>query len=113
MDVEVLRNDLNTRIDELDDLIGRHAKQSEQQRAQVARAREEKNRLDRQLTLQLEHYDSAYVSQIRAVDRTIAELEERQRQLSRLAELPKALEQMETSSGELEGRITTLRKYFR
>jgi uncharacterized Zn finger protein (UPF0148 family) len=109
IDVELLRNDLNTRIDELDDLIARHEKEIEAQKARVERVQEEKRRLDRQLTLQLEQYDSAYVSQIRAIERKIAELEERQRFLGRLAEMPRALEQMEGDAGTIEGRIANLR----
>jgi len=107
--VEILRNDLNTRIDELSDLIARHQKEIEVQGARVERVRDDKRRFDRQLTVQLERYDSAYVSQVRAVERTIAGLEERRRYLGRLAEMPRALEQMEEDAGAIEGRVANLR----
>ena len=65
--------------------------------------------MDRELNHEMQQYDSAYVSQVRAVDREIAELEERRRQLQRMAELPRALEKMERDSGELEAGTRIVR----
>ena len=106
---ELLRRDVNTRIDELDSLIAGHQRELEGEATRVESLRERKVTLDRELSRELQQYDSAYVSQIRLVDRQIAELEERQRQLRKLAELPRALEQMERESGELEGEIRNVR----
>ncbi len=109
LETEVLRLDLNTRIDELDSLIESHRQELEEQEARVGSLRQRKIEQDQQLTRELQQYDSAYVSQVRAVDRGIAELEERRRQLRKLAELPRALEQMERASGELEGDVRNVR----
>ncbi len=109
LESEVLRQDLNARIDELEKLVEQRNRELEQQQARVQLLRERKNEQDRELSRELQQYDSAYVSQVRAVDRKIAELEERLRQLEKLAELPRALEQMERNSGELEGDVRNTR----
>lgn len=109
VEAEVLRQDLNTRIDELTSLIASHQQKLEHQEARVASLRQCKIEQDRELIRELQQYDSAYVSQVRAVDREIAELEERRRQLQKLAELPRALEEMERKSGQLEGEVRNVR----
>jgi RNA polymerase-binding transcription factor DksA len=106
---EVLRKDLNTRIDELSELIEKHEREASSQRSRVAYLQQLKNDLDRELTSELAQYDSAYVSQVRTLDRQIAELEERQRQLRRLSAVPQALEQMQAESGKLQGEIEQLK----
>ncbi|MDB4671439.1 AAA family ATPase [Pirellulaceae bacterium] len=113
VDTEILRQDLNTRIDELEELVNRHRTEIEKQLKAVAKLRHQKIELDQKLNRELQQYDSAYVSQIRGVDREIGELEERLRQLGRLAEMPRALEQMELESGQLEGQLTTVRESIR
>jgi hypothetical protein len=107
---EVLRIDLNTRIDELSELIQKHEDEVTLQRSRVSELLQEKNDLDRDLGNQLVIYDSAYVSQVRTVDREIAELEERNRQLQRMSALPQALERMEVDSGKLQGEIEQLKE---
>ncbi len=106
---EVLRGDLNARIDELNALLKKHKEEHRKQKARVEIKRQEKIEQDRELTRQLEQYDSAFVSQVRAIDREIAELQERQRQLQKLAELPRALKDMERKAGELEGDLRNIR----
>ncbi len=113
VDTEVLRQDLNARIDELEQLVSRHRTALENQQASVFQLRSQKEELDRQLNRELQIYDSAYVSQIRGVDRLIGELEERLRQLGKLAELPRALEKMEVESGQIEGHIVNLKEAIR
>jgi hypothetical protein len=108
-ETEVLRQDLNTRIDELEELISQHQEELEKQQARVDSFKQRKVEQDQELNRELQQYDSAYVSQIRAVDREIAELNERQRQLQKLAELPRALEQMERESGELDAETRNIR----
>jgi uncharacterized coiled-coil DUF342 family protein len=113
VDTEILRQDLNTRIDELEELVNRHRAELDKQQQAVAKLRQHKIELDQQLNRELQQYDSAYVSQIRGVDSEIGELQERLRQLEKLAELPRALEQMELESSQLEGQITIVRESIR
>lgn len=113
VDTEVLRQDLNTRIDELEELLKRHRKSLDRQTLIVDRLSQTKIKLDKQLSRELEQYDSAYVSRIRNIERKIAGLEERYRQLQKLAELPRALQEMEDNSNKLSKEITNVKEAIR
>ncbi len=109
IDAETLRSDLNTRLDELDELINRHEKEVVSQTTHIKELHERKKLLDGTLTNELSAYDSAYVSQIKAIERRIAELEERRRQVAKLSQLPTGLDEMRRRSGELDAELAAIR----
>jgi phage host-nuclease inhibitor protein Gam len=102
VDLESFRTDINERIDELADSIKRHRAEYTAQRNRLGALTREKQDLDRQLSEELARYDSAYLSQVRAVDSEVARLEERLVGLDRLAGMPKAIERMEREVKKLE-----------
>lgn len=108
-ELEALRRDLDERIDELADSLRRNRQEKSRQDREVARLVEEKRRLDEDLARELTRYDSAYESSIRATDREVARLQEREAQLHRLRELPEAITALETKAGEMQGAIDRLR----
>jgi SMC interacting uncharacterized protein involved in chromosome segregation len=72
------------------------------------RFRTKKKRLDGVLQQDLARYDSAFVENIRAVDRRIATLVEQRRFLEKHREMPRAINGLEEEDGALQGIIDRL-----
>ena len=100
---ELLRQDLNTRIDELTDLLKRQEQELSAQESVVEDLKFKKKELDLQLTRELKNYDSAYVSEVRSADRLVAKLQEEERSLDRFAKLPQAIKEMVEETERLVG----------
>ena len=109
VDTEAVRRELNDRIDQLTDSIRRKQLAMERSRRELQRTEDEKRQLDRRLQDELGRYDSAFVENIRVVDREIATLEERLRSLVQLQEMPRAIGELEERAGAAQGRIDRLR----
>jgi len=109
---EVVKQDLISRIKELDEAISGHRKVLNSQTRRVERLKQEKAYLDRRLVQELETYDSAFLARSRETERQIATLEERVRGLERvstmiagLSELEHEIHELEVSEAELEEQI--------
>lgn len=109
VDLEILRRELSDRIDQISDSINRRKQAVARSQRELAMAEEKKTAFDRQLQDDLRRYDSAFVESIRAVDREIAELEERIRSLKKLQEMPRAVGELEERAGASQGKIDHLR----
>ena len=109
LELEVLRRDLNNRIDEIANSIQRREQAVAKMTRQLVQACDKKRLLDGQLQEELAIYDSAYVESVRAADREIATLEERLASLQRLQQMPQAIDELEEQAGSLQGRIDRLR----
>lgn len=109
VEYEVFRREINDRIDQIADSIGRRRRAQKRSERQLQSAEEIKIQLDRQLQEELARYDSAFVESIREVEREIATLGERCKSLAQLQEMPRAVSELEESAGELQGRIDRLR----
>lgn len=107
---DVLASEFDERIDELQDLIRRHATEVESQRRRVAGLVEEKTRLDSSLEEEARRYDAAFVARLRELERGIAMRGERVRQLEHLRRIPARLERLVQEAGELQGAIDAARK---
>jgi len=92
---EITNRDLISRVNELDELIGRHQQAYKIQKDRVDDLQEKKNRLDRRLVEELQHYDSAFVSKSLEIERCIATFEERLQGLNKIAEITQSLAQMQ------------------
>lgn len=109
VDAEVLRMDLNERIDQIGDSIARRQRELSKMQRQLVQITDEKEALDVQLERELVRYDSAFVESIRAVEREIATYTERIRSLQRLQQMPQAISSLEEEAGALQGRIDMFR----
>lgn len=109
VDTEVVRRELNDRIDQISDSMNRRWQALERSVRELQRAESAKRQLDRQLEDGLQRYDSAFIENIRVVDREIATLEERRRSLVQLQEMPRAIAELEERAGASQGRIDRLR----
>jgi hypothetical protein len=109
LDAEVVRRELNDRIDQIADSMNRRKQALERSERELQRVQSEKGQLDRQLQDELRRYDSAFVESIRVIDREIATLEERLRSLEQLQEMPRAISELEEQAGASQGRIDRLR----
>ena len=109
LELEALRRDLNERTDELSDSLSRRKAELERMTRLLKQTIARKARLDDQLADELQKYDSAYVSNIRALDREAATLQERLASLDRLRELPEVVTRLEEEAGALQGRIDSTR----
>lgn len=106
---EVIRKDINTRIDELADSIKRRAAEIRRTKLQLDKVIEKKECFDAKLQEDLLNYDSAIIEEIRQVERIIATLEERGSSLSKLRLMPQAINKLEVDAGALQGTIDRLR----
>ena len=109
MELEVMRRELNDRIDQITDSINRRRLALNRSKRQLQRVEIEKRQLDKQLQDELARYDSAFIENIRVVDREIATLEERRRSLVLLQEMTRDISEQEEKAGALQGRIDRLR----
>lgn len=108
-ELELLRRDLNERIDQIGDSLWRREREKGRMLLQLAQAESLKESLDNQLQEELDRYDSAFVESIRGVDREIGTQLERISSLGRLQEMPQAINALEEEAGALQGRIDRLR----
>lgn len=108
-EAEALRRDLNDRIDQLADSIGRREREQARSRRRLTRLEQDKRELDLRLQRELARYDSAYVESIRAVEREAATLTERMKSLRHLQQLPQAIDDLEEQAGALQGRLDNVR----
>ena len=98
---EIVRRDLISRINELEESISRHTKSAEQQKEIVRDREQEKNYLDAQLTEELNHYDSAFLARFREIERLIATCEERLRGLEKITGITKTIDETERAIAQL------------
>ncbi len=92
--IEQSKRDLEGRISELDDSLHRSETSVRKQSFEVSNLRAAKADLDQQLVVQLREYDSAYVAETRELDRQVATLKERVSNLTRMAQLPEAIDRL-------------------
>jgi len=109
VDMEVLRRDLNERIDQIGDSIARRQREVAKMQRQLGQVTQEKETLDAQLQQELVRYDSAFVEAIRAIERETATFSERIKSLLRLQQMPQAITSLEEQAGALQGRIDMFR----
>lgn len=109
LDLEVLRRDLNERIDQIADSLVRRDQEYKRMERRLEQKQQLKASLDGQLQAALARYDSAFVESIRGSEREIATLVERIRHLRRLQKMPQAVNALEEEAGSLQGRIDHLR----
>ena len=109
IDTEAVRRELNDRIDQISDSINRRRRALDRSERDLQIAKNAKRQLDSQLQDELRRYDSAFIENVRAVDRRIATLEERLRSLVQIQEMPRAISELEGQAGALQGRIDQLR----
>lgn len=108
-EVEILRRDLNERIDQITDTISRKEREFMKTRKELESKQEIKRSLDRQLQDELARYDSAFFESIRSIEREIATMKERIISLERLRLMPEAIGILEEEAGALQGKIDRLR----
>jgi hypothetical protein len=94
-------SDINTRISELDTSIQKHRGALEEQERNISLYRKEKIILDSRLNEELLQYDSVFLSQSREMERNIATLEEKLRNLEKVSQLPQAIADLEREVREL------------
>ena len=109
LELDAMRRELNDRIDQIADSIERRERALGRSKRQLDQLREEKIAADRTLQRQLARYDSAFVESVRALDREVATLTERLRSLTKLQEMPRAINALEEQAGALQGTIDRVR----
>ena len=109
LELEAVRRELNDRIDQIADSIQRRERALTRSVRQLDQLKSEKARLDLELQRELARYDSAFVENVRALDREIATLNERLRSLAKLLAMPHAIYQLEEEAGALQGQIDRTR----
>jgi hypothetical protein len=103
---DAVQIDLDARIEELGESIGRHNTAQVEQTRVLSELKSKKSLLDSRLDEELKRYDSKFLSQSREIERQIAALGEKIRSLGRAVEMPKAVttleKEMETFSANEE-----------
>lgn len=106
---EAVRRDLNERIDQVADSMGRRKRAVRRSKGELEGLVAKKRHLDLRLQREVQRYDSAFVDSIRELDGEVATLVERRRYLEKLQEMPEAVATLEREAGALQGRIDNLR----
>ena len=106
---DVVRRDLNDRIDQISDAIERRKLAAQRAGRELKGLRAKKRQLDERLQGEIERYDSAFVDSMRELEREIATLRERKRYFEKLQEMPDAVDALENEAGALQGTIDNLR----
>ncbi|MDO5979207.1 AAA family ATPase [Flavivirga spongiicola] len=96
--IETIRLDIDSRIEELDNSVIIHKKELDRQRRLIKKLENFKENIDDRINTELKNYDSKYLSSFREVDRSIATIEERIRGFNRLKKIP-------TEISLIEGKI--------
>lgn len=109
LDLEVIRRELNDRIDQIADSINRRRLALQRTERDLRRSLKTKRELDQKLQDELSRYDSAYVESIRGVDQEVATLIERRYTLLQLHKMPLAINELEQQAGSAQGLIDQLR----
>jgi rubrerythrin len=109
IDAEVLRRDLNDRIDKIADALTRRQQEIGRMERLLVIAQARKSTLDRQLQDDLARYDSSFIENIRQVEREAATWTERARSLQQLRQMPEAIVALEQEAGALQGSIDVLK----
>lgn len=107
--LEVLRRELNDRIDQIADSINRRTVALERSIRKLENVEAEKEYLDKKLQDEISRYDSAFIENIRGVDREVATLTERRESLIKFQKMTEAITEQERKAGELQGTIDNLR----
>lgn len=99
---EVIQIDLYERIKELENSIDLHKKALNKTRKEFTAKQQLRRELDQKLQHDLRQYESVFLSNIRAVDSTVASLQERLKSIRRLKVMPREIARME---GEAESLV--------
>ncbi len=107
---DIVRRDLTSRIDELNESINQHTRACSKQEQKVDTLKVQKSRLDQKLNRELSTYDSAYLSTARKLERRIATLQERQENLNKSVQMLESITQLEEEAKSLREKQEDLRK---
>lgn len=98
---EAIRRDLNARVEDLSESINRHTIARKRQNTLLEQLKQRKSELDIQLNNELANYDSLFLANSREAERLVATLEERKRNLEKIAKMPESVSRMEQEAGDL------------
>jgi rubrerythrin len=107
---EAIRQDLNSRVSEIEDSISRHYRARQRQQKRVDAIRLEKTRLDNKFTVELTNYDSAFMAKYRELEANAATFIERRSNLERISKLPQAIAVQEKDVDLLAAEQSRLRR---
>lgn len=105
--------DLAGRRTELEELIKRQQEQLRVLRVRESRLADEKQRVDATLGIELQQYDSAYLSQVLETERRLAAVTQEARFLERLRILPARVETLKKKADALQARGIELKLQLR
>lgn len=104
------QTDLDARLIEIDQSLSIRMKQQGRQSRKLELTTSRKALLDDRLNIELRTYDSAFLSQARALERQIATLQQELIGLKRDARIPEALSQMESEADQHALNASRLRR---
>ena len=114
---ETVKQDIISRITELDTAISQHKKIINNQKRRIEKLKQQKSELDSRLGQELENYDSIFLANSRNTDRIIATLEEKIRGLQQMfrmisgfADLEKQVRELAVLESELQEQIKEEKK---
>jgi hypothetical protein len=102
-------SDLNSRIDDLAETISRHQRNLDRERRSRDALSAERATLDARLAEELARYDTAFISNAREVERDIATLREKLASFEKLAQFPRAIDNLEREAASLQVDIDSLK----
>jgi predicted nuclease with TOPRIM domain len=98
---EVVQGDLSDRIRELETSIDLHKRSLAKTRKEFDLKSKLRLQLDRQMQQELKQYESVFLSNIRAIDKKVATLQERLKGVERLKKMPQEINKLEEEARDL------------
>lgn len=107
---EGMRLDIDGRLTEIELSIRQHEVVLQAQEKKLRNLLEQKRGLDMELQSQLRHYDSAFLSRFREVDRNIATIEERLKGFEKIKLMPAEIGNLEQEADQLHAQESRLKR---
>lgn len=107
---EIIRRDVDSRIKDIEISILNHKEAFNRQKKVINKLQDYKKNLEVHLFEQLKIYESAFLSNVREIDRKVATYEERLKGQQKLKEMPQAITKLEKEADELLGKEHGLKR---
>lgn len=107
---EIIRLDLNARLVDIEGSISIHKRAFQKQKRQLDFKINKKASLDQRLSEELKDYESAFLSNIREVDRQVATYKERLKGQIKLKEMPVEILKLEKEADSITGEEARIKR---
>ncbi|MHA1410002.1 MAG: AAA family ATPase [Candidatus Odinarchaeia archaeon] len=99
--IESIRVELDDKIDELDEMINRHTKILQISKNEISSMNRKRKSLEKELAIQMENYDSIYLSKVLQIEKEISMYEEKINNYKEIKKLPISINNINKETDEI------------